>query len=116
MKIVLIQMAVTDEEDYSLRMKKADGFLTEIESSAKKPDLILLDYEMPLFNGKPVLETLRENKDTSDIDGIVLTSVSDKKHIIEVMELKPAGYLLKPVARKSMLKAIEDVFSNKVSE
>lgn len=41
MKIVLIQMAVTDEEDYSLRMKKADGFLTEIESSAKKPDLIL---------------------------------------------------------------------------
>ena len=39
-----------------------------------------------------------------------------KKIIIEVMELKPAGYLLKPVARKSMLKAIEDVFSNKVSE
>ncbi|MDD6333967.1 MAG: response regulator [Clostridia bacterium] len=82
----------------------------------KKPDLILLDYEMPLFNGKQVLEKLRENKDTSDIDVIFLTSVSDKKHIIEVMELKPAGYLLKPVARKSMLKAIEDVFSNKVSE
>lgn len=47
---------------------------------------------------------------------IFLTSVSDKKHIIEVMELKPAGYLLKPVARKSMLKAIEDVFSNKARE
>lgn len=41
MKIILVQMAVTDEEDYPLRMKKAERLLTDIEALEEKTDLIL---------------------------------------------------------------------------
>lgn len=76
----------------------------------RKPDLILLDYEMPVCNGQQVLKKLRDNKDTCDIPVIFLTAVSDRKHITEVLGLKPAGYLLKPVAKERMFDVIEKVF------
>ena len=41
MKVVLIQMAVTDEETGSLRMEKADAYLKQIEATPETPDLIL---------------------------------------------------------------------------
>lgn len=40
-KVVLIQMAVTDEETGSLRMEKADAYLKQIEAAPETPDLIL---------------------------------------------------------------------------
>lgn len=76
----------------------------------RKPDLILLDYEMPVCNGRQVLEKLRDNEDTCDIPVIFFTAVSDKKHIMEVLGLNPAGYLLKPVSKERMFEVIEKVF------
>ena len=75
-----------------------------------RPDLILLDYEMPICDGRQVLKKLRENKDTSDIYVVFLTAISDRKHIMDVMDLKPAGYLLKPVEKERMFEVIEEVF------
>ena len=75
-----------------------------------RPDLILLDYEMPICDGRQVLKKLRENKDTSDISVVFLTAISDRKHIMDVMDLKPAGYLLKPVEKERMFEVIEEVF------
>ena len=62
----------------------------------KKPDIIFLDYEMPVCDGKMTLEKIRELDGAKDIPVVFLTGVSDKKHIEAVLELKPAGYLLKP--------------------
>ncbi|MGN0294806.1 MAG: carbon-nitrogen family hydrolase [Lachnospiraceae bacterium] len=41
MRIVLMQMAVTDGESGSVRMEKADTYLKQIEETSEKPDLIL---------------------------------------------------------------------------
>lgn len=62
-----------------------------------RPDLILLDYEMPVCNGKRFFEILQANESTKDIPVVFLTSVADQGHIEEVLCMKPAGYLLKPV-------------------
>lgn len=60
-----------------------------------RPDLILLDYEMPVCDGGQVLEMLRSEKNMSDIPVIFLTGRGDPESIKKVMALKPAGYLLK---------------------
>lgn len=78
---------------------------------AKKelPDLILLDYEMPGWDGRKTLEELRNDEEVGDIPVVFLTGVDDKKHITAVLEMRPEAYLLKPVEREKLLNTIEEV-------
>jgi len=72
----------------------------------KRPDLILLDYEMPVCDGKQTLEMIRADNELKDIPVIFLTGISDKAHIQAVLNLKPQGYLLKPIPRDDLIAAI----------
>lgn len=72
----------------------------------KKTDLILLDYEMPGENGAQLLEKVRNNENTAYLPVIFLTGINDKEKIRKVLELKPQGYLLKPIDRNKLLDII----------
>lgn len=61
-----------------------------------KPDVILLDYEMPVMNGAEVFDEIRKLPDGKDVPIIFLTSMDDKDTIVELMKKNPFGYLLKP--------------------
>ena len=74
-----------------------------------KPDLILLDYEMPGWDGKKTLEMIRADEELKDIPVIFLTSIADKDYISAVLGLNPAGYFLKPPKSEKLLKAIEGI-------
>lgn len=76
----------------------------------KKPDLIILDYEMPIVDGKQTLAMIRSEKDFQDIPVIFLTGRQDKDSIMEVMEYRPAGYLLKSMKPFAVHKYIDDFF------
>lgn len=60
------------------------------------PDMIFLDYDMPVCDGKQTLEMIRNLEGAEGIPVVFLTGVSDRDHIEAVLSLKPAGYLLKP--------------------
>ncbi|MCI9165579.1 MAG: response regulator [Oscillospiraceae bacterium] len=60
-----------------------------------RPDLVLLDYEMPVCDGRQTLEMLRSDPSFEDVPVIFLTGRRDTESMIKVMPLKPAGYLLK---------------------
>ncbi|MBR1598757.1 MAG: response regulator [Lachnospiraceae bacterium] len=79
----------------------------------RKPDLILLDYEMPEMNGKDFLENLRFNADFFEIPVIFITALADKEHLASVLDLEPAGYFVKPLRQDKVLMAIEDVLAGK---
>lgn len=73
-----------------------------------KPDLVLLDYEMPVCDGRQTLEMIRSDDDFSQIPVVFLTGVGDRAHIEQVIDLKPQGYLLKP--------PVKDMLTEKISE
>ena len=75
-----------------------------------RPDLILLDYEMPVCDGKQVLEMIRSETDFKDVPVIFLTSKSDRNSVIDVMPLSPDGYLLKTMPPEEIIKAVDDFF------
>ncbi len=77
--------------------------------SKDKPDLILLDYEMPVCDGKQTFEMIRADEDMKDIPVIFLTGVNDKAHITAVLKLVPAGYMLKPYEPEKLLATIRKV-------
>lgn len=76
----------------------------------KTPDVILLDYEMPLCDGKMTLEMIREIDEAKSVPVVFLTGVRDKEHIEAVLKLKPAGYLLKPAKTELIFDTLEKIF------
>ena len=75
----------------------------------KKPDMIFLDYEMPICDGRMTFEMIKELDEAKDIPVVFLTGVSDKEHIEAVLEMRPAGYLLKPANADRIYNIIEKV-------
>lgn len=78
--------------------------------SINRPDLVLLDYEMPVINGEKVLEMIRSEIDFADIPVIFLTGKNDRESVASVMKLKPEGYLLKTISPEEIVKYIDEFF------
>ncbi len=116
------KILVVDDNAMTLRSIKAmldNDYIVTIANSGMKaltaigkerPDLILLDYEMPICDGRQTLEMIRADEEMCDIPVIFLTGVNDREHVEAVLKLKPSGYLLKPAVRKSLIEAIEKEF------
>ncbi|MBQ7497891.1 MAG: response regulator, partial [Selenomonas sp.] len=68
-----------------------------------RPDLILLDYEMPVTSGPQVLEMIRSETKVGSIPVIFLTGKGDRESVMKVLELKPDGYLLKTTDKAALL-------------
>lgn len=78
----------------------------------QKPDLILLDYMMPVCDGLQTLQMIRSEEATKDIPIFFLTGVRDAENVKNAMALKPEGYILKTTNPDEILKRIGDFFAN----
>ncbi len=77
------------------------------------PDLVLLDYEMPIVDGKQVMQMLRGDEEFHSIPIIFLTGKNDAQTVMDVMQLKPDGYLLKTMEPDKLHQAIDEFFEKK---
>lgn len=108
-----------DDNSFQLRMLNEllkDKYDVQMATSAVKaltmigkrvPDVILLDYEMPVYDGKMTLQMIREIEAAKNVPVIFLTGVRDTEHIKAVLELHPAGYILKPAKGEILMEEIE---------
>lgn len=93
------------------KVSMAASGLQAIKWLAKnKVDLILLDFEMPVTSGPQVLEMLRSEEETKSIPVIFLTGKGDRTSVMEVVALKPEGYLLKTISKADLLNNLKDFF------
>lgn len=76
-----------------------------------KPDVVILDINIPYINGIEVSQEIRKNSIESKI--IMLTSMSDKQTFLKVVELQLTTFLEKPVSRRQLVEALEKLKLNK---
>lgn len=100
------------EESYEVALVES-GVSAIRTITLNRPDLVLLDYEMPVCDGKQTLEMLRSEKSFADIPVIFLTGRSDPEVVKKLLSLKPAGYLLKYLKPAEIKKKIDDFFSKR---
>src|SRR5438067_71755 len=78
---------------------KALAFLRKQEpyADAPRPDLILLDLNMPRMDGREVLAEIKSDEDLKIIPVIVLTTSSAEEDVLKSYKLHANCYITKPV-------------------
>ncbi len=72
----------------------------------KKPNVLLLDINMPNMNGLELAKKIREND--SNIPIVILSAHSDKEFLFEAIKLNLVEYLTKPVDRNKFKSVLEN--------
>ena len=78
--------------------------------ASKTPDLILLDYLMPVMDGPEILRRIHETKGWENIPVVFLTGMTERNKVLKtIAELKPQGYIVKPAKKSELVAKIIDV-------
>ncbi|MEQ8190311.1 MAG: response regulator [Candidatus Eremiobacterota bacterium] len=101
-----------EAKDYEVIVAK-DGTEGLEKAFKEKPDVILLDIMMPVYDGFYILGKLKEKDETRAIPVIMLTSMARPQDITRAMELGSAGYVMKPFEYEDLISSIENALKKK---
>lgn len=110
---VRVAMRSLLEKDYEVSVAES-GVAAIRAITLNRPDLVLLDYEMPVCDGRQTLEMFRSEPAFADIPVIFLTGRGDPDVVRKLLSLKPAGYLLKYLKPAEIKTKIDDFFEKLV--
>ena len=75
-----------------------------------RPDIVCLDYEMPVMNGLEALKIIR--KQTPAIKAVMVTSVASRDKFIQATQAGAKGYILKPYHPDKVTHAISELLTS----
>ena len=114
---------VDDDQEMSKAMRmmlelldyKTTGFLNARSAAqtlltGERPDMLVLDINMPDVSGLDLLEFLRRRPEWKDLPIVMLSSEAADVTVDEAMELGADGYVMKPVTLEELEKVIETAF------
>lgn len=93
------------EAGYNVVASGADGFDAVELSRSHKPDLVLMDIKMPLFDGVSAAETIINEHTAGCV--ILLTAFADEDFVESAKKIGVNGYLTKPIDSRTLIPAVE---------
>ena len=99
----LCQMSVAKDgvEAMAFLRKEAPSFL-----DAQRPDLMLLDLNMPRMDGREVLKAIKADPQLAHVPVVVMTTSDAESDILMSYHLGAAGYVTKPVGIDALFQAV----------
>ena len=106
-KILIIDDREFDRILYKEYLGDANYYFSELEDGEKvletiaeqRPDLILLDWQMPKVGGLDTLKILKKNKAYNNIPIIIITGLQDESVLEEAFDYGSVDFLNKPVSK-----------------
>ena len=74
-----------------------------------KPNIILLDLNMPKMDGTEFLRIVKEDKELKKIPVVILTTSNSDRDVVEAFELGAAGYMVKSVDYEKFVETIRAI-------
>ena len=108
----LVTMHVASDGIEAMAFLRREG----VHANAPRPDLILLDLNLPKMDGREVLVHIKESEDLKTIPTVILTTSDAEADIVKSYELQANCYLSKPVqleAFESLVRSINDFWLTK---
>ena len=106
-----IAAVLETEDDMDLVAEASDGSEALNQFRAHRPDVTLMDLQMPQMNGIDAILAIR--KDFPDARIIVLTTYSGDAQAAKAFKAGASGYLLKNMLRKELVETIRSVHAGK---
>jgi two-component system response regulator len=78
-------------------------------ADAERPDLILLDLNLPKVDGREVLAAVKDDPDLSVIPIVVLTTSEAEEDVLKSYQLHANAYVTKPVDFDAFIKAVQQI-------
>ena len=78
-------------------------------ADAPRPELILLDLNLPKKDGREVLAEIKTNKDLKRIPVVILTTSQSEEDIIKSYDLNANCYITKPVDLDQFIKVVKSI-------
>jgi len=121
-KILMIDDEVDVLELFKMRLEAENYHIVPLYTSARaleitkreKPDLVLLDIQMPEKDGYEVCKELKSDDETKEIPVVLFTSKgSEKEHIKhEYKSCGADGYILKPFGPDELVSKIYNILKS----
>lgn len=108
-----VQLHVVTDGVEALAFLRREG----VHAHAPRPDLTLLDLNLPKMDGREVLAHIKEDDDLKTIPTVILTMSESKEDIEKSYQLQANCYLCKPVQLdefEGLVKSITDFWLTKV--
>jgi CheY-like chemotaxis protein len=112
--VIFLERVVNKLGDYKLHIyENGDQLLKNLQATKDdiKPEMILLDINLPGMNGFEILEYLRTRKEYKHVPVIMFTSSENEKDIEKSYENGANAYLVKPDNLKMLHNVLEDTFN-----
>jgi two-component system, chemotaxis family, response regulator Rcp1 len=74
-----------------------------------RPDLILLDLNLPVMDGREVLEKIKDDKHLKSIPVVILTASKAEEDILKTYNLRANFYVTKPVDLEQFVKVVKSL-------
>lgn len=87
----------------AFNMLRGEGGFEKLDP---RPQVILLDLNMPQMNGLEFLKELRKDSILNSISVFVMTTSNEDKDRLDAYNLNVAGYILKPVSFEKFVQAV----------
>jgi CheY-like chemotaxis protein len=78
-------------------------------SDSPRPDIILLDWNLPKKDGREVLREIKGDNKLKNIPVVVLTTSGDERDILRAYDLRANAYVTKPLDFDQFIKAVESI-------
>lgn len=96
--------------DYTITNEYSNGeqLIKALEAGKTKPDIIIMDLEMPVMDGEATMRWMQKNRPQQKV--LTLTWDADERKIIQLFRLGVRGYLIKSCTADVLQKAIDDTY------
>ena len=78
-------------------------------SGSPRPDIILLDLNLPKKDGREVLKEIKEDNNLKNIPVVILTTSNAEKDILRAYDLHANAYITKPLDFDQFIKVVESI-------
>ena len=78
-------------------------------STAPKPDIVLLDINLPKKDGKQVLAEMKEDEELRRIPVVILTSSHAEQDVLKSYDLHASAYIVKPISLEKFYDVVSAV-------
>ncbi len=86
----------------------SDGDMVYGKTRSYKPDLILMDIDMPGLSGIETTGLLKRKRETRDVPIIMMTAIATEDAVIKSQEAGAENYLAKPFSARDLIRRIEE--------